>query len=215
MTISVPTDRHHRSSIRLPEFDYSRVGSYFVTICAHERRCIFGEVAGGEMRLNDFGQIVREEWEKTSVLRANVELGAFVVMPNHFHAIVHIVEESPVVGIMEDVGGRGTARCAPTDERENSEKFGKPVSGSIPTIVRSYKSAVTKRINELRNTPGFPVWQRNYYDPTRKNRSGAHTDRTGAGNSRHIIETDKEYLTIEGYILENPMHWMKDSLYLP
>jgi hypothetical protein len=115
---------------------------------------------------------------------------------------------------MEDVGGRGTARRAPTNERENFERFGKPVSGSIPTIVRSFKSAVTKQINQLRDTPGLTVWQRNYYDPTRKNRSGAHTDRTSAGNSRHIIETDKEYLTIEGYILENPLQWRKDSLYL-
>jgi REP element-mobilizing transposase RayT len=204
---------HHRSSIRLPGFDYSQVGSYFVTICTHECQCIFGEIVEGEMRLNEIGEIARHEWQKTSVLRANVELGAFVVMPNHFHAIVHIVEESPAAAIMEDAGGRGTARRAPTNERENLERFGKPVSGSIPTIVRSFKSAVTKQINQLRDTPGLTVWQRNYYDPTRKNRSGAHTDRTGAGNSRHIIRTDKEYLNIEGYILENPIHWLKDSLY--
>jgi REP element-mobilizing transposase RayT len=139
MAVSVSSDRHHRRSIRLPGFDYSQVGSYFITICAHERRCIFGEIVEDEMRLNEMGEIVKEEWEKTAKLRDGVELGAFVVMPNHFHAIVHIVEESPAATIMEDVGGRGTARCAPTNERENFERFGKPVSGSIPTIVRSFQ----------------------------------------------------------------------------
>lgn len=59
------------------------------------------------MRLNELGSIVFDEWEKTAVIRANVELGAFVVMPNHFHAIVHIVGESPAAELMENAGGRG------------------------------------------------------------------------------------------------------------
>jgi hypothetical protein len=83
-------------------------------------------------------------------------------------------------------------RRAPIDDpTPNLEQFGKPVSGSIPTIVRSYKSAVTKSINELRCAPSNPIWQRNYYE--------------------HIITTDREYESIVEYIDANPRAWLNDS----
>ena len=103
---------------------------------------MFGEIANGEMRLNPSGQIVREEWLRTSVVRPDVELDAFVIMPNHVHGIVCFIED-----------GRGTARRAPTVER-----FGHPVRGSLPTIVGAFKSAATRRINVIRRSPGTLVW---------------------------------------------------------
>jgi len=126
-----------------------------------------------------WGKIVRDEWNQTSVLRPNIELGEFAVMPNHFHGIIIIVD------------GRGTARRAPTGDISTVEQFGKPVAGSIPTIVRSFKSAVTRQINLFRSTPGVPVWQRNYYE--------------------HIIRDEKSYLEIAQYIFDNPAHWETDS----
>jgi hypothetical protein len=81
---------HHRRSIRLPDFDYTQDGAYFVTLCTQDREYLFGVIEGGEMVLNDFGVIVREEWEKSAAIRAEIELGEFVVMPNHVHAIVII-----------------------------------------------------------------------------------------------------------------------------
>ena len=109
-------------------------------------------------------------------------------MPNHFHGIIWIVDD----------GGRGTARRAPTrraptDHAPIHEQFGKPVAGSIPTIVRAFKSAVTRHINIARNTPGVPVWQRNYYE--------------------HIIRNEKSYLKIAQYIRNNPTQWELDNLY--
>lgn len=146
---------------------------YFVTICTANRELLFGEIVEGEMVVNQVGQIVEDEWRKTPTLRPNVELDEYVVMPNHFHGIVAIVE------------GRGTARRAPTPEQ-----FGSPVSGSLPTIIRSFKSAVTTHVNILRQTPSAPVWQRNYHE--------------------HVIRDENDLYRIREYIQTNPLRWESD-----
>jgi REP element-mobilizing transposase RayT len=79
---------HHRRSIRLRGYDYSQAGAYFVTIVTHGRACLFGEIVDGEMTLNRLGQIVRWEWLDLPKRFPYLDLGAFVVMPNHFHAIL-------------------------------------------------------------------------------------------------------------------------------
>ncbi len=79
---------HHRRSIRLRDYDYCSTGAYFVTICAFQRECLFGEVVNGEMQVNPFGEIVREEWQKTDIVIENVTLDEFVIMPNHIHGIL-------------------------------------------------------------------------------------------------------------------------------
>jgi len=75
-------DKHDRQSIRLQGWDYRRPGAYFVTVCAHERRCLFGEVVAGRMYLNAYGRIVVEEWHRSPSIRHEIEADAFVVMPN-------------------------------------------------------------------------------------------------------------------------------------
>lgn len=102
------TDKHHRRSIRLSGYDYSQNGAYFITVCATNKEFIFGDIENGEMRLNDAGRIVMEEWMKTADIRPGVELDACVVMPNHFHGII-VVSNDRGTAI-----GRGTARRAPT-----------------------------------------------------------------------------------------------------
>jgi putative transposase len=168
--------KYYRHSIRLRNHDYSRMGVYFITICAYNRECLFREIANGKMRLNEYGTIIHEEWIKTGQIRRNIKLDEWIIMPNHVHFIIII-----------DGDGRGTARRAPT-----GEQFGKPTIGTIPTIIRSFKSAVTKRINELRGLPGIPLWQRNYYD--------------------HIIRNEKSMNEIREYIKFNPIQWEKDEL---
>ena len=161
-------EKHHRRSIRIKGYDYSQPGAYSVTICTRDRECLLGSV----LRLNEFGEIARRCWEEIPGHFPSVELDAFVVMPNHIHAIMV-------------VPGRGTACFAPT-----TEQFGRPVAGSIPTIVRAYKSATTRRINVLRATAGVSVWQRNYYE--------------------HLIRTEKELQSIREYIIGNPALWNED-----
>ena len=172
------TNKHRpdgRRSIRLPGYDYSQEGAYVITIVVKDRACRFGNIVGNAVELNTVGMIVQEEWEKTKIIRPNVDLDTFVVMPIHVHGII-ILNES----------GRGTSRRAPTVER-----FGKPTSNSIPTIVRLFKSVSTKRINEICNTPGVPVWQRNYYE--------------------HIIRDDDALNNVREYILNNPTQWALDK----
>jgi hypothetical protein len=135
---------HHRRSIRLKGYDYSRGGLYFITICCQYKARLFGEIDVGteftsaQMILNKFGQIAYNEWLKTPEIRNNIALGEFVVMPNHIHCIIQILERgeyhSPLHGTSNNIGA----------------------------IVRGYKSTVTKQLNIL--NIGCPVWQRNYYE---------------------------------------------------
>jgi len=164
---------HRRRSIRLAGYDYSRTGAYFVTVCTQNRACLFGDIAGGEMRLNVAGEIVRDEWLRTGSIRSNVVLDAFVVMPNHFHAVIFLTE----------CRRRGDRRVAPTAAG--------PVPQSIGAIMAGSKSAAAKRINAMRNTPGLPVWQRNYYE--------------------HVIRNDSSLNRIREYIMANPVRWDDDE----
>ena len=81
---------HHRRSIRLRSHDYSSPGYYFITLCCKNRECLFGEIVDHKMILNDFGRIVHDEWMRSATIRKEIELDEFIVMPNHFHAIVLI-----------------------------------------------------------------------------------------------------------------------------
>lgn len=165
------SQKHHRRSIRLKEYDYSQEGAYYGTIVTYQRDCLFGEVMNEEMILNEYGKIADECWRAIPEHFSFVELGAHVVMPNHAHGIIHI--------------RRCTIYRAPTD----MEKFQKPVMGSLPTIVRTYKAAVTRRIGRELNATG--IWQRNYYD--------------------HVIRDEKDLQNKTDYIEANPMLWNEDD----
>jgi REP element-mobilizing transposase RayT len=86
-------ERRQRRSIRLPGYDYSQSGVYFVTICSYCRVPIFGQITDGEVGLSAEGRIVREEWLRTEIIRKEITLDAYVIMPNHFHGIV-VIETS-------------------------------------------------------------------------------------------------------------------------
>ena len=140
-------DIHHRRSVRLREYDYSRPGMYFITICTQNKECLFGDVVDGEMVLNEHGRIARDEWVRAGGLRAEIELGQFVVMPNHLHGIVIIRRNA--------VGATGRS---PLQTRRG------PQPKSLGAFVAGFKPAVTRRINKLNDSPGVSVWQRNYYE---------------------------------------------------
>ncbi len=83
--------KHHRHSIRLKGYDYSQPGEYFITICTYHYKWLFGKIMDGVMRLNEYGEIVLNEWKKSAHIRAEIELGEYAIMPNHSHAIVSII----------------------------------------------------------------------------------------------------------------------------
>ena len=143
--------KHRRRSIRLRHYDYSRAGTYFITVCTNGRELLFGEVIDDEVKLNELGRIAAEEWLKSAQVRTEIELDTWVVMPNHIHGIVMI-----------------------TDDRRKSDRSVAP-SGprprSLGALMAGFKSAATKRINTMRGTPGASVWQRNYYEHVIRNES--------------------------------------------
>ncbi len=131
-------DRPQRRSIRLAGYDYGQAGWYFITLCTHQRLCLFGEIVGGETCLNAMGQIVNEEWAYIGLLRPRVILGDYVIMPNHLHAIVVI------------------------DDRRTSPTH--PSPQTLGSIVRGVKGAATSRLRTACRNPDLRVWQRNYYE---------------------------------------------------
>ena len=102
-------EQHHRRSIRLKEYDYAAEGLYFVTICAHEYRPMFGTVIGGTMHLNDAGQMVEKEYHHLMDMYPEIICHEYTIMPNHFHAIIQISDET--IGNQNENGYRRGIPC--------------------------------------------------------------------------------------------------------
>jgi REP element-mobilizing transposase RayT len=175
------SQKNRRRSIRLKDYDYAQPGGYFITIVTYHRDLLFGEMVNGEMKLNGYGRVADECWSAIPNHFSSVELGAYVVMPNHVHGIVMINDGADADA---SARSRGTIYRAPT-----TEQFGKPIGGSIPTIIRTYKAAVTRRIGREFNATG--IWQRNYYE--------------------HVIRDPEEWNRIHRYIESNPSLWAEDD----
>jgi putative transposase len=170
---------HHRKSIRLKGYDYTRPGAYFVTICFHGGDRELGYIANGQIRLSPIGEIVSHAWHDLPNHYPHILLDEFMIMPNHVHGII-ILAERPVVGAGLRPAPTGPAPTGPAPT---------PCHG-LSEIVRAFKSFSARRINEYRNTPGVPVWQRNYYE--------------------HIIRDDRSLNAIRQYIHSNPQNWKYD-----
>jgi putative transposase len=167
--------KHHRRSIRMKDYDYSQPGAYFVTLSSYGRDCLFGEIVDGVMILSPSGKIGEQEWLRLERRSPTVTLDEVVIMPDHLHGII-MIQDKPT---NEDALLQSNQMVT-----RQQEEFGKPVPGSIPTIIRSFKSSVTLRVNHLRGTKGARVWHRNYYE--------------------HIIRSEAELKTVRKYIRENP-----------
>jgi len=198
---------HHRRSIRLKNYDYSKRGLYFITICTKDQLSLFGNVVGAgskpalpndmpiqndklsskraglepaptefalatvKMEINDWGRIVQNTWFDLVNHIDNIKLHEFIVMPNHLHGIIEIIDNM-----------RAGSDPAPTRKTK-----------SLSEIVRQLKTFSARRVNKERNMPGVPLWQRNYYE--------------------HIIRDEESYHKIADYIINNPMRWKEDKYY--
>ena len=221
-------DIHHRRSIRLKGYDYSKEGLYFITICVQDRACLFGEIVGAplvdaqntdiqntdapEMHLNDAGKMVETEWLKLPERFKNIELHEYVVMPNHFHAILEIVGATLVVAQNTVAQNNMTDNAVAQNDNTVNHDMGQP-QGIAPTaiitknivnvktvgdMVGAFQSIVT--VNYIRGvkTLGWEsfngkLWQRNYYE--------------------HIIRDEQSYQRIAEYIINNPAKWADDKFY--
>ena len=177
-------NEHHRRSIRLPNYDYTSPGAYFVTICVQGGECLLGQVIDGEMQLGKLGQIVWDCWQAIPNHFPCAELDACAIMPNHVHGILVITD--PAVGAQH---------AAPLLQKRASRQSRQTnvQPGSLGAIVRSFKSAATRRINQLRDMPGTSFWQRNYWE--------------------HIIRDERSLNRIREYVETNPARWVEDQLH--
>jgi len=167
-------------------YDYTQAGAYFVTICTRDRECLLGKVVNGMVHLNETGRLVESVWLQTATVRPDIELDAYVVMPNHFHAIFFIHESPGVPG--------ATHRVAPTIN--HAAAAGKtrhptgPKPRSVGAVMAQFKSLVTKRPNAMQQHMGGSVWQRNYYE--------------------HVIRDEESLNRIREYIATNAQRWDLD-----
>ncbi len=169
--------QHHRQSIRLPEYNYSTVGGCSITVCTYNRECLFGEIIDGKMNLNQCGGIVNDVWNDLPNHYHNVELDIHAIMPNHFHGIIHIIVDGN-----ETIAVGAGLKPAPTSISRRHK---------LSEIIRGFKTFSSRRINQIRNNPGVPVWQRNYYE--------------------HVIRQGTELDETRTYIINNPANWDTDS----
>jgi len=132
---------NRRKDLRLKGYDYAQEGAYFITLCTWGRECLFGDIVNDDMQLNEIGSMVHREWMRTAIIRPNVTLDLFMIMPNHIHGIIIL-----------NVGA--TRRVAPTPNG--------PKPGSVGAIVGQFKSLSTKHIRAM--WPNKQIWQRNYYE---------------------------------------------------
>lgn len=110
--------RHHRRSIRLKEYDYSRSGNYYVTICTQDREKLFGEIDEAIIRLNEAGQMIDQEWNQIPKRYRCVILDKYVIMPNHLHGILQILSEEndgntsfEIIGAFKSITTNGYINC--------------------------------------------------------------------------------------------------------
>jgi REP-associated tyrosine transposase len=183
-THAPPTNR--RRTIRVQGYDYNQAGAYFVTICTRDRECLLGNVVNGMVQLNETGRLVESLWLQTATVRPGIELDAYVVMPNHFHAVFFIHDSPGEAG--------ATHRVAPTNNHSagagNSCRPAGPKPKSVGAIIGQFKSLVTKRLNDSAQNRGGSIWQRNYYE--------------------HVIRNEESLNRIREYISTNGQRWDLD-----
>ncbi|HOU97139.1 MAG TPA: transposase [Bacteroidales bacterium] len=173
-------DNHHRRSIRLQGYDYSQPGIYFITLCTHNRECLFGKILNGEMRLNEFGKMTQQCWLEIPNHFPHVQLDEYIIMPNHIHGII----------VLNDI--IGVQNIEP--QRQNAYQH--IIPGSIGSIIRGFKIGVTKGFKILKpdNTDIYVVWQRNFYEHIIRNNDELNRIR------KYIIDNPKKWKTDEIYI---------------
>lgn len=177
-------EKHHRRSIRLKGYDYSDPGAYFVTMCTKDRECLFGSIKDHNVLLNDAGLMVKKWWAELEIKFKNIETGEYVIMPNHFHGIIHIV-------------GADLCVCPCRARGCNTHAIkGVHTGAPLHRVVQWFKTMTTNEYlkniyeNKWQRING-KLWQRNYFE--------------------HVIRNEKELFRTREYIRFNPVQWDTDE----
>lgn len=201
-------NKYRIESHRMPYWDYSNNGYYFITIVTRGRVCNLGEINNETITLSDFGKIVETEWCKSFEIRNELFLDCHIIMPNHIHAIVVLEKNNEILNNSNDTIGDDDYDFVDTHGRvylqnheSNNQSFiRKPKS--ISSFIAGFKSAVNSKIDDYIDEYNLKIpkynrnnhfFQPNYYD--------------------HIIRNNSEYQRITKYINNNPFNWEKDKLH--
>lgn len=185
-------NKYRIPSARLPNWDYRWNAAYFVTICTQNRECYFGNVVNDKMQLSEIGHIAQSYWQEIPKHFPFVLLDAFIIMPNHMHGIIVIdKQDNAIVETLQVKTLQVKTLHATSLPIPKKMAFISPKQGSLSTIIRSYKSAVTKNARQIH--ADF-AWQSRFHD--------------------HIIRNNKSFQTISEYIVNNPMKWEDDKFYI-
>jgi REP element-mobilizing transposase RayT len=186
--------KRKRRSIRLPGYDYSRPGAYFVTICTQNRECLFGQITNGQMILNHAGQGVGKWFHELENKFPDIRCDEYIIMPNHVHFIVINVGADlrvcPDNGQSHRIAPTNPWNCIMTD-KSSGEHTGSP----LHVVVQWFKTMTTNEYIRGVKQYGWPrfdgkLWPRNYYE--------------------HIIRNDNDLSHIREYIVNNPSTWEGD-----
>lgn len=201
------TDKYHNkyriASSRLQHWDYGWNGTYFITICTGDRAHYFGTIKNDEMVFSNIGKMAHQYWSEIPQHFSFIQLGAFVVMPNHVLGILiidkmdgdeHINGDGDVetrqylVSIMDTEQPMNTEQKSPPHKTPGQKRYqGK---NTISSIVVAYKSVVSKHARHI--NPNYQ-WQSRFYD--------------------HIIKNERAYNNIDQYIRQNIARWKDDRFY--
>ena len=186
-------NKYRIPSARLKNWDYGSNGAYFITICTQNREHFFGDFMDSEFITSEIGTLAEKYWMEIPQHFPYIELGNFVVMPNHVHGILIIDKNVKTLqcNVSENESPVETLHCNVSTNKNEQMANISPKSGTISTILRSYKSVVTKNARFIHAEFG---WQPRFHD--------------------HIIRNAPEWERIQTYIENNPMNWKEDKFYL-
>ncbi len=186
----------NRQTLRLPDYDYSLPGAYFITICTQGKACVFGTVVDDSVHLNNLGRMVDATWTELPTHCHGLHLDQFVLMPNHLHAVVFL--SGSIDQNHPSIDGR-TLRSAPTV--------------ALPGIIRRFKTVTTSRVRRDVHTFGwhpFPgrLWQRNYYEHVIRNDDSLHRIREYIANNptSWALDPENPSSTPRASTLVSPQH---------
>ncbi len=187
--------KFRRRSFRLRDYDYGQPGFYYITICTKDRKAMLGNVVNGEMYLNNAGSVAQSVWLSLPQRFSHVKLDQYIVMPNHLHGIIELVESEtnriiptqPIATPFNHPAFASAQFIAPTTTKVDSMDRTAPLG----EIVRAFKAATIRLIRTMIR-PDF-AWQADYYD--------------------HIVRNDKDLDRIRTYILNNPTRWEEGRFY--
>lgn len=203
-------NQYRISSARLAGYDYSQNGAYFITICTKNRNHFFGQIIDKKIVLNEIGNLAYQYWVEIPYHFPFIKLGNFVVMPNHIHGILIVNKNTDnfddgslqgefksVETLQCNVSTTTTMNESPSTETSpidtiKNKKMSEisPKSGSISSIIRSYKSIVTKHVRYI---DAEFEWQSRFHD--------------------HIIRNETSFNNIQNYIENNPANWKEDKFF--